>query len=139
MLLTMFSFYQVNFINIFIVLYHSSCTHFPYTVKIKEKFTGGRKGERTGQLISRTKRSHSKDQALACFVITSYKHLQSSPSIKGTESANLIRLYQKSAYNRAQTGLSHVQFSLLSCFVLSILGSGRCSLKVLKKQFQILN
>ena len=44
--------------------YYFSCNHFPYTVKIKDKSADGRKGERAGQLIRRTKRSPSKDQAL---------------------------------------------------------------------------
>lgn len=58
-------FYQLNFTNKCLV--HCIilvCNYFPCTIKIKEKFVGGRKGERAGQLISWTKSSPSKDQAL---------------------------------------------------------------------------
>ena len=110
----------------FIVLYHFSCNYFPYAIKTKEKFTDGRKGERAGQLIRRTKRFPQRIEPLAGSVITSYEHLQSSPLSRELNSANLIQLYWKSAYNKGQTGLSQVQFSLPCCFVLSILWSGMC-------------
>lgn len=110
MLLTIFSFYHINFTNIFIVLYYSSCNHFPYMIKIKEKFTGGRKGERAEQLISRTKRSHSKDQA-PCLLCNHQIQTPAELTLSGElNSANLVQLYQKSAYNRSQS-LSLVQFS----------------------------
>lgn len=128
----------------FIVLYHFSCNHFPYTIKIKEKFTEGRKGERAGQLIRRTKDLPQRIKPLAGSVIISFEHLQRSPLSRELNSANLIQLSWKSAYNRGQTGLSQVQFSLPCCFVLSILWSGMCFLvwfffTFLKKQPKILN
>ena len=103
-----------------------SCNHFPYAIKTKEKFTNGRKREKAGQLIRRTKRFPSKDQALGWLCNHQFEHLQSSPLSRELNSANLIQLYWKSSYNKGQTGLSQVQFSLPRCFVLSVLWSGMC-------------
>lgn len=125
----------------FIVLYHFSCNYFPYAIKTKEKFTDGRKGERAGQLIRRTKRFPQRIEPLAGSVITSYEHLQSSPLSRELNSANLIQLYWKSAYNKGQTGLSQVQFSLPVALFCQFYGVGCVGvfLTFLKKQPKILN